>query len=107
MNHITYIYHTDPGHGWLEVSRAEVERLGLLGEISHYSYQRNGTLYLEEDCDMSRFLAAKDAAGEPFQIVERYAEHTFVRGLPSFSGGHRASLSMGRFIREIQEGGIL
>lgn len=90
MNHITYTYHTDPGHGWLEAPRAEVERLGLLDEISHYSYQRNGTLYLEEDCDMPRFLRAKDAAGEPWKLAERYAEHTFIRNLPNFRGGAHA-----------------
>lgn len=94
-----YTYHTDPGHGWLEVSRHEVERLGIAGEISHYSYQRNGTLFLEEDCDMTRFLAAKDAKGEPWKIVERYAERTFVRNLPSYTGGRESRpLAMGQIL---------
>ena len=58
MNHITYTYHQDPGHGWLEVPKAEIERLGIAAEISHYSYQRSGTVYLEEDCDLKKFIDA-------------------------------------------------
>ena len=53
-----YRFHCDAGHGWLEVERAEVERLELAGRISAYSYERGGKLYLEEDCDAGLFIKA-------------------------------------------------
>jgi hypothetical protein len=65
-----YTFHTDPGHGWLEVEFAELERLGIAGEISHYSYRNGSIAYLEEDGDAARFANAKAAAGEEF------ADHT-------------------------------
>lgn len=60
-----YVFHTDPGHGWLAVNREELERLGILYDISEYSYQRGVEVYLEEDSDAVRFLKAKEEAGEP------------------------------------------
>ena len=45
----TIVYYTDPGHGWFAVKRAELAQLGILGQVSHYSYQRGRTVYLEED----------------------------------------------------------
>ena len=44
--------HTDPGHGWLEVNRKDVQDLA----ISHYSYQQGDKVYLEEDCDMPLYI---------------------------------------------------
>ena len=56
-----YTLHSDPAHGWLEVSMAELESLGIADRISGYSYQsRDGTMaYLEEDGDLTRFALAK------------------------------------------------
>lgn len=48
--------HIDPGHGWLEVPAAELETLGILPKVSGYSYQKDGMVYLEEDCDLSLYL---------------------------------------------------
>lgn len=58
-----YRFHTDPAHGWLEVPRADLAALGILHLISAFSYQsRDGqTVYLEEDCDASRFVEAWEA----------------------------------------------
>lgn len=60
MNPIPYTYLTDPGHGWLLVPTSEVRALGIA--VSPFSYWNAHTdmLALEEDCDMSRFLAARD-----------------------------------------------
>jgi hypothetical protein len=60
----TYKFHTDPGHGWLEVPTLECHDLGILSKISSYSYRgRNNEgidcLYLEEDCDFAIFHEAK------------------------------------------------
>ena len=58
------VYYTDPGHGWFAVKRADCEALGILDRISHYSYQRGRTVYLEEDCDASLYFAAMKARDE-------------------------------------------
>ena len=83
---MTYRFITDPGHGWLEVPRAELDALGIANQISAYSYQRDDMTYLEEDCDFAVFHRAKEAAGQPYQdkIVRVYQENTFVRDLPRF-----------------------
>lgn len=53
-----YRFFEDPGHGWLEVPRAEVESSGA--SVTPYSYYNPKTTmtYLEEDCDMWDFLRA-------------------------------------------------
>lgn len=81
---MTYRFISDPGHGWLEVPRAELDSLGIANKISRYSYQRADFVYLEEDCDFAHFAAAKAAAGQPVQYAEMYQENTFVRDLPRF-----------------------
>ena len=81
---MTYRFITDPGHGWLEVPRAELDSLGIAHKISPYSYQKGELAYLEEDCDFSHFAAAKAARAEPVQYSELYQENTFIRNLPRF-----------------------
>lgn len=72
---------SDPGHGWLEVPRADVERSGAA--ISAYSYQHDRMVYLEEDCDARAYL---EAIGAPeVAIVNVYQDPTPVRGYRSFS----------------------
>ncbi len=58
-----YTFHTDPGHGWLEVTMAQIVDVGLEpSQFSPYSYyQRWGgqdTFYLEEDQDAAVFVGA-------------------------------------------------
>ena len=84
---MTYRFITDPGHGWLEVPRAELDALGIAHKISLYSYQRDDMAYLEEDCDFAVFHAAKEAAGQPVKYNELHQENTFVRNLPRFEAG--------------------
>jgi len=55
----TYTYFTDPGHGWLRVKKSELAALGIANQISPYSYMRGDHAYLEEDCDMAKFMKAK------------------------------------------------
>lgn len=54
-----YDFFEDPGHGWLKVSIYELLRLGIENEISGFSYYKDKYAYLEEDCDMSVFIKAK------------------------------------------------
>lgn len=83
MQH-TYIFEQDPGHGWLHVRRAEIERLGIAQAITPYSYQRGDLVFLEEDCDLSTFMRAKEAAGEPVIFDDRYVAHTPIRGYATY-----------------------
>lgn len=75
-------FHTDPGHGWLEVTRADLVELGILGLVSAYSYTDGPRVYLEEDCDATLYLEAAKAAGWVLNLVDKYAENSFVRQLP-------------------------
>ena len=63
-----YNFYADPGHGWLKVKRSELVKLGIADKISCYSYQRNDDVYLEEDCDFSKFEQAKQARGETITV---------------------------------------
>lgn len=64
-----YTFHTDPGHGWLEVDMLELEMLGIVDQISRYSYQRGSKAYLEEDCDASLFINAMESKGQKVAYV--------------------------------------
>ena len=77
---MSYRFIEDPGHGWLEVDRAEVEALGIGSQVSSYSYIRGTKVYLEEDCDASIFINAKKAAGESVEYTTIYQENTPIRG---------------------------
>jgi len=80
-----YIFHEDPGHGWLEVKRAELVKLGILDQISHYSYQKDDKVFLEEDCDATKFLQAKKALGEEVTFDEQYLDNTPIRHYGEFT----------------------
>ena len=81
----SFIKHSDPGHGWLEVTPSDLSEVGLkLADISGYSYKnRRGTrLFLEEDCDASLFFKAyKDKQGAYPSYVESYCEDEFPESL--------------------------
>jgi hypothetical protein len=69
---MNYTYHTDNGHGWLEVSAEKVRALGV--SVTRYSYESKDEkiLFLEEDCDMPEFLKALREAGEGYVVTEVY-----------------------------------
>jgi len=80
-----YIFYTDPGHGWLAVERAELQRLGIEDQISEFSYEQGETVYLEEDCDASAFIQAKKDNGEEFLHEEQNTnEESPIRSYSSF-----------------------
>jgi len=79
-----YKFVEDPGHGWLEVQVSEIDRLGIGGQISRYSYVNNGRAYLEEDCDFAVFMAAKKSKGEPVELASVYQENTPIRNYESW-----------------------
>jgi len=58
-----YTFEHDPGHGWLGVQINELLELNVAHKISNYSYWdvASETVWLEEDCDLTRFANAKAA----------------------------------------------
>lgn len=82
----TYTLHSDPGHGWLEVPIAELQELGIIGQITSFSYVSSDgeTAYLEEDCDLSTFARAKGWNPDgSAPILDKYHKgECFVRALP-------------------------
>lgn len=61
MARAKYRFYEDAGHGWLSVPVDELVRLGIAEQISVYSYISPSLkyAYLEEDCDLTKFLEAK------------------------------------------------
>lgn len=89
MSHDRHCFtiHTDPGHGWAEVPAALVAELGF--RVSRFSYQHagGGTLFLEEDCDLARFVEAyRDRFGITPTFREQHTdEDSFIRSLDRVS----------------------
>jgi hypothetical protein len=62
-------FHYDAGHGWLKVHVYDARDVGLDPEdFTAYSYKHGDHLYLEEDCDAGRFLAAWEKALRKFEF---------------------------------------
>jgi hypothetical protein len=55
---MSFVFHSDSGHGWLEVNRKLLSELGILEKITPFSYQKGEMVYLEEDCDAGKFIDA-------------------------------------------------
>ena len=79
-----YVFHSDAGHGWLAVKRTELARLGILERISEFSYQRGGTVYLEEDCDAGIFMRVKEGMGEKVFYRESNLDNSPIRSYERF-----------------------
>jgi hypothetical protein len=78
-------YFTDPGHGWAAVKIKILQDLGIADRISHYSYSRGKSAYLEEDCDFAVLLDALAAAGMPYSITEKHTDrHHPIRSYKSY-----------------------
>ena len=72
----TFTFHTDPGHGWLEVSASELTRVGLVpSDFSAYSYQHLGKVYLEEDCDATMFVMTYEQQVGTFECVTQHLSY--------------------------------
>ena len=57
-------FYADPGHGWGRVKISKLQQLGILDQISSYSYTRGDYAYLEEDSDLNTFCNAMKARGK-------------------------------------------
>jgi len=79
-------FYYDAAHGWLEVPRADLAELGILGRISGFSYERGELVYLEEDRDAGVWVLACERAGrtvEPFSERDD-GDQSAIRGMDPF-----------------------
>lgn len=60
-------YFSDPSHGWYSVKKSVIDSLGV--SISSCSYQKNDTVYLEEDSDASIVFKKMNELGIIYTIV--------------------------------------
>ena len=78
------VFHSDPGHAWVEAPVSELVKYGIADKISVYSYRKGLMAYLEEDCDAGVYIKALEASGVNFEFVEKYEEYTPIRNYPSY-----------------------
>ncbi len=84
MTH-NYTFHSDPGHGWLEVPLSMLRALQIADKITPYSYMKGKTAFLEEDCDLSTFLQAyRLRFGHDPNMAELHADVSPIRGFQSY-----------------------
>ena len=85
MNKI-YDSYSDPGHGWAKVKRSELQKLGILEQISRYSYQKGEYVYLEEDADLTLFVNTQKEQGVNTTFREHSSDRlSRIRSYPSFN----------------------
>lgn len=80
-------FYSDPGHGWLRVPAALLEKLGVVEKVSPYSYMQGPWVYLEEDCDASEFLAAakREGLAVTFREITSRRNYSKIRSFPQYS----------------------
>lgn len=67
-------FHSDPGHGWLQVPHSLIYELSIQEQVSPYSYMDDVYVYLEEDCDLSVFIRAMNAKGFELSMKDRSSD---------------------------------
>lgn len=83
---ISFSYYRDAGHGWVAMKRSVLEKLGIVNDITEYSYQRGKMCYLEEDCDMNTFVNAFTEMfgyGPTFRVID-HGQNSWVRSQERF-----------------------
>ena len=87
---MTFKLHSDPAHGYLHVTAHDLQRAGLTpADFTTYSFTGlNGSIYLEEDCDMSKFAKRWEERVGKFEIdLLRFDCPAPCRNLPRNSAG--------------------
>ena len=84
----TFIFYTDPSHGWVKVPVKILNRFKIARSISRFSYYRKGYAYLEEDSDFIIFLKAMKAEGFKYHFDNRFTDRSSrIRNYQSYSAG--------------------
>lgn len=83
---ITLKFHSDSGHGWLEVPKSMARRhlRENYGQISCFSRMQGDLLYLEEDSDAPLLLAAMRDAGLDIKFEEEEVDVSPIRQYDGF-----------------------
>ena len=69
--------YSDPGHAWGAVKRKVLDQLGITNNITEYSYQKGGTVYLEEDRDLGTLLTTLRDKNIGFTVVEKNSANRY------------------------------
>jgi hypothetical protein len=64
---MTYTIYSDPGHAWCKVPIQKLKQLGIENKISQYSFVKDQSVYLEEDCDLPLFIHHLKESGIEFK----------------------------------------
>ena len=110
---MTYTFHHDDGHGWLEVPYQDMLNVGVtLEDVSRFSYavvkNHKPTVFLEEDIDIGVFMLAMKKAGKPvtFKHVTTPGS-SVIRTYPMNSKGKRFSgEEIGALFKACEEVGV-
>lgn len=83
----TFTFYQDPSHGWLKVPESLVRELGIAEKISKCSYERNDSVYLEEDMDAQTFIEAYKVkfGGEPKFVSKHTNKSSKIRSYRSYT----------------------
>lgn len=103
-NTLSLHFFSDPGHGWLKVKLSWLEELGLIDEISSYSYLQGEHAYLEEDADTTIFLNKLRATRRPYAVIEHCTQGhhgSAIRHYPYYS---RANIEA---MRKVPQSGMV
>jgi len=68
----TITVYADPGHAWAKVSKKELIKLGIADDISSCSYENGDFAFLEEDCDLEKYILALRAKGVAYKFKENH-----------------------------------
>lgn len=58
LESLHFTFHTDAGHGWLQVPLTLIKLLDIHKGLSGFSYKNTEFAFLEEDCDAPFFIKA-------------------------------------------------
>ena len=89
MDKLVLFYFTDPGHGWVSIKKSVLASLGILDQISTYSYMRGASAYLEEDCDLGLLYRVCDSKGIEIELKPKHTnKRSPIRSYSTFRAEH-------------------
>lgn len=92
---LTVKVYADPGHSWGAVKLKTLEMLGIAERITRFSYQKGGTAYLEEDCDLGTFHQAAKEQGYTVVYTEKHSDkRSPIRSYCSYYHGAAQSITV-------------
>ena len=77
-----YTYISTPSHGYLQVPEADYCESGY--RASQFSYQGDGYVYLEEDCDAPQFMDVAIVISS--EITSKVIDHDITESLTPMDG---------------------